>query len=139
MADYGRRSAAEWIDKGSAVGIDDRGWSEFDAPAPDGDIPALEVHLLVVGGAQQATVVDSGQPIVDPVLQVVRGADSRWSIAAGKNTPAIPRDQGAANAYRDGAHCPANVERLGVTPMTTGITLQSHAIRRAAAALISCP
>jgi hypothetical protein len=43
-------SAAQWIGEGPAVGVDDCGGPEFDASAVDGDIPALQVHLLMVHG-----------------------------------------------------------------------------------------
>ncbi len=52
-------SAAEWVGEGSSIWVDDCGWPEFDASAVDGDVPALEVDLLVVHGAQQATVRDA--------------------------------------------------------------------------------
>ena len=50
----------EGIGEGSAVGVDEGGWPEFDASALDGDVPAVEVYLLVVHGAKQAAVVDGG-------------------------------------------------------------------------------
>ena len=66
-----------------AIGrVDDGGWSEFDASALDGDVPALQVYLLVVRGAQEAAFPTFVSPPFNPVPHVVRGTDSRWSIAA---------------------------------------------------------
>lgn len=88
--------------------VDDRWRPELDASAVDGDVPVLEVDLLVVHLAKQATVRDRGLAAVDPVRRVVRIAR--------------PTSSGSESL-----------------PITTGISLQSHASRRALLALISCP
>lgn len=41
-------SVPEWVGEGSAIGVDNRGCSEFYPAALDGDIPPLQMHLLVV-------------------------------------------------------------------------------------------
>jgi hypothetical protein len=41
-------SVPEGVGEGPAVRVDDRGWVEVDASAVDGDVPALQVDLLVV-------------------------------------------------------------------------------------------
>jgi hypothetical protein len=40
--------ASEWVGERSPVGIDDCGRPEFDAAAADGDVPTLQMHLLMV-------------------------------------------------------------------------------------------
>lgn len=52
--------------------------------------------------------------MVNPMSHVVRGADSRWPITAGKAAAAVAGDEGAANAQGDGTHRAADVERLGI-------------------------
>jgi hypothetical protein len=61
----------EWIGEGSAAGVDDRRRSKFDAAAADGDIPALEVDLVVMSGAQQTAIAHRGDAAVNPVQDVV--------------------------------------------------------------------
>ena len=80
----------------------------------NGNVPVLQMHLLVVGRAQQAAVFYAGLTAVDPILHVVRGADSRWSITARESTSAIPGDECAADAQGYGAHGSADVARLGL-------------------------
>jgi hypothetical protein len=54
--------------RGPAVRIDDRGWLEFDAAIPDGDVPPSQMHLLVVSGAQQAAISHLRFPTVNPMI-----------------------------------------------------------------------
>ena len=80
--------------------VDDRGWVEFDTSAVNGDVPALPVALVVVGGAQQAAVSDRCNAAVNPVLGVVGFAQPGWSVAAGEGAAAVPGDYRPADAYR---------------------------------------
>lgn len=102
-------SVPEGIGEGPAIWVDDCGWPEFDASALDGDVPALEVDLLVVHGAQQATVVHGRLSTVSPVPGVVCVAHSGRPVAAGKRASAVSGDQRAADAQGDGAHSTADV------------------------------
>ena len=68
----------------------------------------------MVHRAQEAAIFDLCLTIVNPVLRVMRGADSRWSIAARETAAAVSGDEGAADAQWDGAHGAPDVERLGV-------------------------
>jgi hypothetical protein len=68
----GVTSMSERVGEGSAVGVDGGGWSEVDPSGMDGEIPALEVDLLVVAATQQAAVLVTGvepprflEPVVD--------------------------------------------------------------------------
>src|SRR5207248_7384439 len=96
------------------IGVDDRGRSEFDTSAADGDIPRLVVDLVVVGRAQQAAILHRSLATVDPVPRVVGFGQPGRSVAAGEGAPAIPRHQRAADAYRYGALGAADVERFRI-------------------------
>jgi len=64
-------SASEWVGQGSTRGIDDRGRPEIDASAAEGDIPGLVVDSVVVGRAQQTTILHRSLAAVDPMPRVV--------------------------------------------------------------------
>ena len=72
LAECDERSVSEGIGERSAVGIDGGGWPEFDTPTSDGDVPALEVDLLVMHRTQQAAISDGRDAVVGPVHDVVR-------------------------------------------------------------------
>jgi hypothetical protein len=106
-------SAAQGVGEGAAVGVDDGGWSEFDASSVDGDVPAGVMHLAVVCFTEQDAVFYAGVAAVDPVLAVVCVAQSWWSVAAGERASAVPRDEGAADGEWDGSQGPSDVEGFG--------------------------
>lgn len=87
---------------------------EFDAAAADGDIPALQVDLVVVGAAEQAAILNGGHAAVDPVPAMMDLTKPGWPITAGKGASAIPGHQGPANANRDAALGAADVEWFGI-------------------------
>jgi|SRR2546421_3064658 hypothetical protein len=95
---YQSHSVPEWVARGLPIRIDDRGWLEFDAATPDGDGPALQMHLLVVGWAQQAAISHLRFPTVNPMNPVMGVANAGWSIAARKTAPAIAGHQRPTDA-----------------------------------------
>jgi hypothetical protein len=97
------------------------------------------MHLLVVHWAQKTTIFYCGFTIVDPVLHMARSTNSWGSIAGRESASAVPSNKCAANTQGDSTHGATDIERLRTPPNTTGITLHSHAIRRASSALISYP
>src|SRR5271166_1320138 len=75
---------------GGAVGV------EYEPPAA-----AVDAHV-VVELAQQHAVADGGLAAVGLVLQVVHVAPGGWPSAAGPGAAAVPEEDGAADAGRDG-------------------------------------
>jgi hypothetical protein len=88
----------KWVGEGPAIRIDDRGWLEFDAAIPDGDVPPLQMHLLVVGWAQQAAISRLRFSTVNPMNSVMGVTNAGWSIAARETAPAIAGHQRTADA-----------------------------------------
>lgn len=92
----------------------------------------------MVSTAQQAAITYACHPAVDPVLHMMGIAQPRGSIATGKAHPRS-RAMSARRMPIGTVRWARPTSRGSLSPRTTGISLQSQAIRRASVALISCP
>jgi hypothetical protein len=129
----GEVSVSEWVSQRSALGVEDRGGPEMDSSAVDGEIPALVVDLLVVQGAQQATIADRGDTALGPVaLCPGRGPPlPRWAARRDRAVLLCRMDAQTArpSAWRDAAYASPYAAWIPTMPPSQGVVLPNTLLK----------
>jgi len=76
------------------------------------DRNALGMHLMMVSGAEQHQVIQTGWPTLTPVLDVMTLGPPRWLIAEREGAPIIADHERSADLFWDHSRSSPNIQWL---------------------------